>query len=519
MKTYKFLSAFGAAAVLLGLAACADTDAQYDVKPMDAPEFVSESPSVQAPMLLGERTIELNFNEKINFITDNTSKIMFDGKPVKKALVLGASNVLTITVDADLADPHTLHVPAGLVTTADKQAYDKDIDLTWTLPSLPSNVATQMTEQLGFGWNLGNHFDTSDMQWGYWDKATPTQSLYTSLSSAGVKTVRMPVTWTAHMTDGVIDAAYLDEVAQNVDWAIAAGLNVIVNTHHDSFETTLGESEKNPTVNEANENLIIAVWSQVAKKLGNRSEKLIFETFNEVHDNDQWSASKATEDQLALMNEWNQVALNAIRANEGATKHWVGVSTYAASIEGIDALKLPEDEANKVMVGVHCYDPYNFCLANDSIWGHTLTGNATSEQAIIETMYKLRAKFIDNNIPVYLGEIGCSEHMLPWQNAVRKYYLEFFCRTANKFGIPVMLWDNMNLVPSVDEKTGASESHGYFDHNNGDFVRDGANLIPMMVNAATSNDASYTYATVWDKAPKITFERDKKGNVINVIVE
>ena len=143
MKTYKFLSAFGAAAVLLGLAACADTDAQYDVKPMDAPEFVSESPSVQAPMLLGERTIELNFNEKINFITDNTSKIMFDGKPVKKALVLGASNVLTITVDADLADTHTLHVPAGLVTTADKQAYDKDIDLTWTLPSLPSNVATQ----------------------------------------------------------------------------------------------------------------------------------------------------------------------------------------------------------------------------------------------------------------------------------------------------------------------------------------------------------------------------------------
>ena len=134
-------------------------------------------------------------------------------------------------------------------------------------------------------------------------------------------------------------------------------------------------------------------------------------------------------------------------------------------------------------------------------------------------MYKLRAKFIDNNIPVYLGEIGCTEHMLPWQNAVRKYYLEFFCRTANKFGIPVMLWDNMNLVPSVDEKTGASESHGYFDHNNGDFVRDGANLIPMMVNAATSNDASYTYATVWDKAPKITFERDKKGNVINVIVE
>lgn len=517
MKMNKYLSAFGAAAVLFGLAACADTDAQYEVKPMAAPEFLGESPSAQTPMLLGERTIQLKFNEKINFVTDNTSQITFDGKPVKKALVLGASDVLTITVDVDFADTHSLHVPAGLVTTADKQSYDKDIDFTWTLPALPSNTATQMTEQLGFGWNLGNHFDTSDTQWGYWDKATPTQSLYTKLASAGVKTVRIPVTWTCHTTEGI--DTYIDEVGQNVDWALGAGLNVIVNTHHDSFEVDLGVSANDPLVNEMNEAMISVIWSRVAKKLGNRSDKLIFETFNEVHDSAQWSAKDAPEEQLALMNEWNQVAMNAIRANEGDIKHWVSVTTYAASIDGIDSLRLPKDDANKTMVALHCYDPYNFTLSNDSIWGHTLTGNATSEQAIVETMYKLRTNFIDKNIPVYLGEFGCSEHLVPWQNAVRKYYLEFFCRTANKFGIPVMLWDNMNLVPSVDEKTGSSESHGFIDHNNGDFVRDGANLIPMMVKAATSNDPAYTYGTVWNNAPKITFERDKKGNIINVKVE
>ena len=519
MKKNRILSAFCAAAVLFGLAACADTDAQYDVKPMEAPEFLSCTPSTQNPLLLGERTISLKFNEKINFVSDNASQILFDGKPVKKALVLGAADALTITVDVDFADNHSIHIPAGLVKTADGQSYDKDIDLSWTLPALPDNAATQMTKQLGFGWNLGNHFDTSNMEWGYWDGATPTQSLYTSLAAAGVKTVRLPVTWTAHMTEGTIDPAYLEEVSQNVDWAIAAGLNVIVNTHHDSFETKLGEAATNPAANIDCEALITSVWSQVAKKLGNRSENLIFETFNEVHDNDQWSAADASEEQLVLMNEWNKVALDAIRANEGGTKHWISVTTYAASIDGINSLELPQDEAGKVMVGVHCYDPYNFCLSNDSIWGHTLTGNAASEQAIVETMLRLREHFIDKNIPVYLGEFGCSEHTVPWQNVVRKYYLEFFCRTANKFGIPVMLWDNMNLVPHVDEKTKSSEAHGYVDHNNGAFVRDGANLIPMMVKAATSDDSSYTYGTVWDKAPEITFEKDGKGNIVNVVIK
>ncbi len=519
MKNNGILSAFCAAAVLFGLAACADTDAQYEVKPMEAPEFLSGSPSTQESILLGERTIKLKFNEKINFVSDNASLITFDGKPVKKALVMGASDELTITVDAGFDDAHSLHVPAGLVKTADGQSYDKDIDMSWSLPALPGNVATQMTERLGFGWNLGNHFDTSNMEWGYWDGATPTQSLYTGLAAAGVKTVRIPVTWTAHMSDGVIDAAYLDEVSQNVDWAIAAGLNVIVNTHHDTFETKLGEATSDPSNNTVYEGLITAIWTQVAQKLGNRSEKLIFETFNEIHNDDKWAVSDASDEQLALLNEWNKVALDAIRANEGDTKHWVGVPTYAASIDGIESLVIPEDAAGKVMVAVHCYDPYDFCLKNDSIWGHTLTGNAKSEQAIIETMYRLRTHFIDRNIPIYIGEFGCSEHLVPWHNAVRRYYLEFYCRTANKFGIPVMLWDNMNLVPHVDEKTEASESHGFIDHNNGSFVRDGADLIPMMVKAATSNDTSYTYGTVWDNAPKITFEKDKKGNIINVIIK
>ena len=61
--------------------------------------------------------------------------------------------------------------------------------------------ALDITKKLGWGWNLGNHFDTSTdidnkpFEWGYWDNATPTKTLYTRLKSAGVSTVRIAVTW------------------------------------------------------------------------------------------------------------------------------------------------------------------------------------------------------------------------------------------------------------------------------------------------------------------------------------
>ncbi len=61
----------------------------------------------------------------------------------------------------------------------------------------------QVNEQLGFGWNLGNHFDSFKFFEGatpatanYWDSGcTPTEELYKNLVKAGVKTVRIPITW------------------------------------------------------------------------------------------------------------------------------------------------------------------------------------------------------------------------------------------------------------------------------------------------------------------------------------
>lgn len=509
---------FAATAVVFGLTACADTDAQYEVAVAGVPNYVSVTPAESNALVYGEKTIQVKFDRKVNFATKNTDKITLNGTPVKKALVLGADSTLTITVDVNFDKKQNLVIPANLIANAQGAYYDKEINLTWEIKDLPANDATAMTQRLGWGMNLGNHFDTSDLTWGYWDGATPTQALYQKLASYGAKTVRIPATWTNHMDDNkVIDAAYLDEVAQQVDWAIAAGLNVILNTHHDSFEAGyLGNAATNPAIAaEANE-LIETVWTQIATKFKDYNDQLIFETFNEVHNGDDWS--KGSAGQFATLNAWNQLALNTIRATGGNnTTRWIGVSGYAANIDltiatvdGSDELanfQLPTDPANRVMVSVHCYDPYNFCTTpydekGDSIqansWGHNAdpyhSTSGANEEYIINKLYQLRTTFIEKGIPCYMGEYGCVNQYTANANAFRKYYLEFFCRAANLAGIPVCIWDN-------NATAAGNESFGYINHNDGEFLTDGATVVPLMIKAATSTDSSYDFYTIWNSSP------------------
>ena len=476
MKLNKIFNTLSIAAVAFFATACADTDAQYEIPVVGAPEYVSVTPSEDGVLLFGEKTIKVKFDRRVFFVTKNTSQITLNGVPVKKALVLGADSSLTITANVDFNKSQNLRIPAGLITGSQGDPYDKEISLTWTINPLPSNTATAMTEKLGWGWNLGNHFDTSNMEWGYWDgvdviSAAPFQTL----STAGAKTLRLPVTWTNHMdANNVIDATYLDEVAGVVDKAIAAGLNVILNTHHDSFETDLGNAAVSTEIGEKYEALITTLWTQVATRFADYGDKLMFETFNEIHNGDDWSTG--SDAQFATLNNWNQIAVNAIRATGGnnATR-WIGVAGYAANIDlTIAHLKLPTS------------------------WGHNADPKKSvagaNEDYVIEQLYKLRTAYIEKGIPCYLGEYGCVWQTTDVANAFRKYYLEFYCRAANLAGIPMFIWDN-------NAKDSGNEANGYLDHANGNWLNDSETTVPMMIKACTSTDASYSFDVIWTHSP------------------
>jgi endoglucanase len=169
----------------------------------------------------------------------------------------------------------------------------------------------------------------------------------------------------------------------------------------------------------------------------------------------------------------------------------------------IEHLVLPTDPANKLMVAVHCYDPYNFCTQpyaggaeKAPMWGHTNDATGAEELAVINQLCKLRTAYIEKNIPCYLGEYGCVYRKTDAENAFRAYYLEFFCRAANLAGIPMLIWDNNTKTTDSD-----GESFGYIDHANGAWRNDSETLVPTMIKACTSTDSSYSLHTIWSKAP------------------
>jgi aryl-phospho-beta-D-glucosidase BglC (GH1 family) len=126
--------------------------------------------------------------------------------------------------------------------------------------------------------------------------------------------------------------------------------------------------------------MLFRVWTQIADHFKDKGEWLVFESLNEIQDGGWgWSDAfkKDPDTQYRILNEWNQIFVNAVRATGGnnATR-WLGVPGYAANPGfTITGLVLPQDctSANRLMVAVHDYDPYEYTLRDPLVrqWGHT----------------------------------------------------------------------------------------------------------------------------------------------------
>ncbi len=385
--------------------------------------------------------------------------------------------------------------------------------------SIPTASAEALTPEMVFnamgpGWNMGNHMDAiangvaAETVWG---NPKCTQSTFNGVKAAGFKAVRICTTWEGHIGKAPgyrLDEKWLSRVEEIVGYAEKAGLVAIVNTHHDeSYWLDIAKAYNNTSQNEKVKEEIFNVWTQIANRFKDKGEWLVFESFNEIQDGGWgWSAAFQAdpEAQYKVLNEWNQVFVDAVRTTGGnnATR-WLGIPGYAASPGfTITGLVLPKDytSANRLIVAVHDYDPYNYTLADPLVrqWGHTadpaLRCSNTDEDNVVAVFDNLKKAYLSKDIPVYLGEMGCSRHSdadFPYQ----KYYMEFFCKAAAERLLPMYVWDN--------GATGVGpERHGYIDHGTGAFVDDKAKeLIGLMVKAVTTKDPEYTLESVYNSAP------------------
>nr|AIT97141.1 gycosyl hydrolase 5 [uncultured Bacteroidetes bacterium] len=404
-------------------------------------------------------------------------------------------------------------------------------------PDPATEDAAQIASRLGLGWNMGNQFDGFyNGSWagaleGYpeecvWQPGTAdekedfkaTQATFDGVREAGFASVRIPISWLKMIgpaPDYTIDAAWMARIHEVVDYAHAAGLNVIINTHHDENHGAdndyqwldIKHAVDDPALNEAIQAEIRAVWTQIATEFRDCGGWLVMESFNEINDGGWgWSEDFRTDPtrQCDILNGWNQVFVDAVRATGGknATR-WLGVPTYAANPEFAVYSRMPRDPAGKTLLAVHFYDPYEYTIGEEqySDWGHNGAGGRKAtwgdEDHVKASFAKLKADYLDKGVPVYLGEFGCSmrkrSDARAW--AFFKYYLEYVVKAAKTYGIPCFLWDN------GAGGTGR-EQHGYIHHGTGACIGSAREAVDVMARAWDNPDPDYTLQSVYDHSPK-----------------
>lgn len=383
--------------------------------------------------------------------------------------------------------------------------------------------AVKVAKELGLGWNLGNQLDAyvndvaDETSWG---NGKTTQETFNKVKDAGFTSVRIPITWLGKVgaaPDYKIDFAWLDRAEELVGYAESLGLKVIINIHHDGYRHVnedgsvkhnwldIVEASEDVAANNATKAQLKAMWTQIAECFKDKGDFLIFEGLNEIHDG-KWGMGSNTTDggkQYAILNEWQQVFVDAVRATGGnnATRY-LGISGYCTNPDlTMKSLKLPNDPAkDRLLVSVHYYDPATFALEDKfAEWGHTGaigSKEAWGDEAHLNGIFAaLRTTYVEKGIPVYIGEMGCVHRSNARAESFRKYYLEYVCKAARTNGMAVFYWDNGSAGSG-------RECSGVINHATGTYLNNGKDIVDVMAKGYFSDDVSYTLETVYNNAPK-----------------
>ena len=380
------------------------------------------------------------------------------------------------------------------------------------VPEKKDDAAWQMAAKFGLGWNIGNHMDahnngvSAETVWG---NPKATQTTFNKVKAAGFTTVRIPVTWLGHIGDAPeykLEEAWLNRVAELVGYAETAGLNAVINIHHDGADSKYWLDIKGAAANAEKQTRILAqieaVWTQIAETFKDKGDFLVFEAFNEIHDGDWgWGANKTDGGkQYRCMNEWNQKFVDAVRATGGnnATRI-LGVPAYCTNVDiAVESFVMPEDSAqDRLMISVHSYDPYDYALAaTKSEWGHTADPSkkvsGDNELQIRSMFEKIYVYFTSKGTPVYMGEFGCVNRGTEREQAFQQYYLKYYVTAAKTYGVPCFIWDN-------GAKGAGEEKHAFLDHATGEYCSTGAEAAMRAMTSAYKS--AYTLEDIYNQAP------------------
>lgn len=323
-------------------------------------------------------------------------------------------------------------------------------------------TATEVVEEIGFGWNLGNLLDacpntgtlnvgsiSSETSWG---NPKATQTLIDGVKASGVDSIRVPVTWYNHMDPNTyqIDEAWMNRVEEVVNYVLTDDMYCILNVHHDTGEN--GWLKASSTNLDTKKKILKAIWEQISERFGDYGDKLLFEGFNEIlDDNSEWV--NPSQESLNIVNDLNQIFVDTVRASGGNnTQRCLIVNTYAASGNPYvtSNFKVPNDTvSNRIIAECHVYQPFYFTsefYPDETTWEN-------NKMYLDEQLDAIYNNFVKKGTPAIIGEFGAAytkdnmDEILSWA----KYYVE----TCTKYGIPCFYWDNGSQYKLYNRTTGS----------------------------------------------------------------
>lgn len=317
----------------------------------------------------------------------------------------------------------------------------------------------ELVQAMGLGWNLGNTLDVcaadrdgdgevnespsagQEVTETLWGNIPAAPELFDRLVADGFGAVRIPITWRDHLdAKNQVSQVWMDRVQAVVEMALARGLFVIINLHHDGG----GDPENGAWIKDwamddwdRFNTRYTALWTQIGQRFAKYDEHLVFESLNEVGFDD-----LDKDDGYALLNQINQRFVDLVRAQGGrnATRHLL-IAGYNTDVEMTASLRfqMPQDPAGRLILSLHYYTPWQFCVADRQFhWGNK------QEQGVMDfKVQTIRKSFLDKGIPVLIGEYGTHPANDP---ADRVAFCAAFVQRCTALGIPTFLWDNGEVL-------------------------------------------------------------------------
>ena len=296
--------------------------------------------------------------------------------------------------------------------------------------------AMEFTAAMQPGWNLGNTLDATggETSWGN-PKATP--ELIQKIKDEGFNSIRIPITWWHMMNEeNVIDASYLARTKEVINYALDADLLVFVNIHHDSWQWL---NAITPDENDANYLKFRAIWEQLAEAYKDYPRAVIFESINEPRFDKESTYAEC----LDMM---NKACVEIVRASGGnnaerlivlPTKDTNSEQKYLDQLYGT----ITEINDPNIIATVHYYGywPFSVNFAGETEF------KGISVTDIDGLVSRLKTTFIDNGIPVIIGEwglLGFDTALDTVEHGEILKFFEYFCNAVRENGLTTMWWDN-----------------------------------------------------------------------------